>query len=151
VAGDGKGAMKVFIENEAGSDQKNLFDEKTLTYQKTVLVSRSYPYPYGFILDTTSGDSDNVDCFVVTDQKLVRGQIVDCEPIGLMEQIEDGETDHNIVAVLKGEERVLNKAIQDQLRDFVSHIFDHLPKKSVTVGEFLGKEAALAYIQRCAD
>lgn len=62
--------MKIFIENEAGSDQKNLYNEKTLEYKKTVTVSRKYPYPYGFALDTTSGDGDNVDVFVITDQKI---------------------------------------------------------------------------------
>ena len=80
--------MKVFIENEAGSDQKNLYNEKTLKYKKTVTVSKKYPYPYGFIIDTTSGDGDNLDVFVVTNKKLNRGQIVECDPIGLMEQIE---------------------------------------------------------------
>jgi len=67
--------MKVFIENEAGSNQKNLYNEKTLEYRKTVTVSREYPYPYGFILDTISGDGDNLDCFITTDAKLETGQV----------------------------------------------------------------------------
>lgn len=53
--------MKVFIENEAGSDQKNIYDEKALEYKRSHTISRKYPYPYGFILKTTSGDGDNVD------------------------------------------------------------------------------------------
>ena len=59
--------MKVFIENEAGSNKKNIFDEKSLEFEKQVDVSRSYPYPYGFVLNTTVEDGDNVDCFVLTD------------------------------------------------------------------------------------
>ena len=70
--------MKVFIENEAGSNQKNLYNEKTLEYRKTVGVSRKYPYPYGFILETTSGDGDNLDCFILTEKKLKTGSIVNC-------------------------------------------------------------------------
>mgnify|MGYP001570857230 CR=1 FL=1 len=66
--------MKAFIENEAGSNQKNIYNEKTLEYKKTVTVSRKYPYPYGFILDTTSGDGDNLDVFVLTEKKLKSGQ-----------------------------------------------------------------------------
>ena len=76
--------MKVFIENEPGSNQKNLYNEKTLEYKKTVTVSRKYPFPYGFILSTTSGDGDNLDCFIITVQKLQTGQTVECEPIGIM-------------------------------------------------------------------
>jgi hypothetical protein len=35
--------MKVFVENEAGTDQKNIYNEKTLKYIKTVTVSRNTP------------------------------------------------------------------------------------------------------------
>jgi len=103
--------MKVFIENEADSNQKNLYNEKTLEYKKTVTVSRKYPYPYGFVLNTTSGDGDNLDCFIITDKKLKSGQVVECEPIGLMEQIETAwgqtggnieEEDHKMLAILPG-------------------------------------------------
>jgi len=55
--------MKVFIENEAGSNKKNIFDEKSLDFEKQVEVSQSYPYPYGFVLNTTAEDGDSVDCF----------------------------------------------------------------------------------------
>ena len=64
--------IKVFIENEAGSDQKHLYNEKTLVFNKAITVSRKYPHPYGFILNTTSGDGDNLDCFILTEQKLQR-------------------------------------------------------------------------------
>ena len=50
--------MKVFIECEAGSSDRPIFDEKTLEYRRTSKVSREYPYPYGFVLNTTSGDGD---------------------------------------------------------------------------------------------
>jgi hypothetical protein len=43
--------MKVFIENEAGSNQKNIYDEQSLVFIKTVVVSKNYPYPYGFVFE----------------------------------------------------------------------------------------------------
>jgi inorganic pyrophosphatase len=57
--------MKVFIQKEAGSFTKNFHDEKTLTFVRTTRVSRAYPLPYGFILNTTGDDGLNVDCFVL--------------------------------------------------------------------------------------
>ena len=69
--------MKVFIENEAGSKFKNLFDEKKLEFKKTIQVSRAYPYPYGFILNTTGEDGDNVDVFVLTKKLLKKGEVVE--------------------------------------------------------------------------
>ncbi len=67
--------MKVFVESEAGSNQKKLYDEKTLAYKRTMSVSRAYPYPYGFILDTTNVDGDNLDCFIITDTRLESGKM----------------------------------------------------------------------------
>jgi len=152
--------IKVFIENEANSNQKNLYNEKTLEYRKTVTVSREYPYPYGFILNTTSGDGDNADCFVITDKKLKTGEIVECEVVDLMEQIEatidaDGnevrEDDHNVLAVLDGEEIDVNDHVKNNLKDFVAHVFDYLPHKKIKVGKFLGKDEARAFILKCND
>lgn len=143
--------MKVFIENEAGFDQKNLYNEKTLEYKKTVIVSRKYPFPYGFILDTTSGDGDNLDCFVLTKQKLKTGQIIECEPIGIMEQIEDGKEDHNVLAKLSGENAEVNDKIKEELTEFVLHVFDHRVGNVVKVRRFLGKEEAEKYIRQCLD
>src|SRR3990167_3864668 len=117
--------MKVFIENEAGSDQKNIYDEKSLKYKKTITVPRKYPFPYGFILGTTSGDGDNLDCFVITEKKFKTGDIIECGPIGIMEQIEDGKEDHNILAKLEDEETSIDEKTKEDLTEFVLHVFDH--------------------------
>ncbi len=85
--------MKVFIEKAAGLNQ--------IKSDGATKVMRDYPYPYGYILDTKSGDGENVDCFVITNRKLQAGSTVDCEPVGLMEQIDDGGEDHKILAVFK--------------------------------------------------
>ena len=143
--------MKVFIENEAGSDQKNIYNEKTLEHKETFTVSRKYPFPYGFILETTSGDGDNLDCFVITGKKLRTGQVVECEPIGIMEQIEDGKEDHNILANLHGEKSIVNSEIKEKLTEFVSHIFDHRIGKVIKIGQFLDKKSAKEYINKCLD
>lgn len=152
--------MKVFIENEAGSDQKHLYNEKTLEFKKAVTVSRKYPYPYGFILDTTNEDGDNLDCFVITSKKLKSGQIIECEPIGLMEQIETtwdeskgdiDEQDHNMLAIFPDEKIKIDNKIKDSLREFVLHVFDHLPNKKVRVGNFLSQDEALKYLEKCRD
>lgn len=143
--------MKVFIQNEAGSFVKHSHDEKTLILKGAARVSRAYPFPYGFILDTTAEDGDNVDCFVLTQEKLRTGQIVECEPIALMEQIEDGEIDHNVLAALHAEDIDLNSEIELSLIEFVSHVFDHLPGKKIQVGEFRGGDAALQHISKYQD
>ncbi len=152
--------IEVFVENEAGSNKKNLFNEKILEYQKTVEVSREYPYPYGFILGITGEDGDNLDCFIITEQSLKSGETYECEPIGLMEQIETSwdsdkkgveEEDHNVLAVLKGEQVEIDNIIEEKLTDFVSHVFDHIEGKKIRVGKFLDKEEAIKHIQLGRD
>jgi inorganic pyrophosphatase len=147
--------LKVFVQNEAGSNQKNIYNEKTLEYIRTETVTGVYPYPYGFILGTTSGDEDNLDCYVITEKHLKTGQIVDCEPIGIMEQTEDNEVDNNIIAVLsdeiEDEKNIVDDKLKSRLTDFTMHAFDHIKGKKMTVGRFLGKEDAISHIQECLD
>jgi inorganic pyrophosphatase len=138
--------MRVFVENEAGTNTKNIFNEETPEYSRSHQVSASYPFPYGFLLDTKSGDGDNVDCFLLTNKHLKSGDIVDAEPIGMYEDIEDGKEDHKILAVLAGEKWQVDKKLEQVIRDFSDKVFSHLPGKKKSIGRFLGKEEALQLI-----
>lgn len=140
--------MKVFIENEAGSNQKNIYDEQSLVFIKTVVVSKNYPYPYGFVIDTVSGDGDNLDCFILTDRDLKTGEVIDVEPIGMFEQVEDGQSDPKILAVIKGQEITVTDDIKLKLSDFILHVFDHLPDKQVKIGNFLDKQKAIELLEK---
>jgi inorganic pyrophosphatase len=140
--------MRVFIENEAGSKRKNTYDERTLTLLRTDEVSRAYPYPYGFVLGTRSGDGDAVDCFVLTARVLASGTVVECIAAGLLEQVEDGEIDHKVLATLPGEIVALAEA-EPKLRDFVAKVFAHVPGKRISIGRLLGRAEAEAYIRTC--
>ena len=140
--------IEVVIQVEAGSRDKRLYDEKTLEYKGTRQASLPYPYPYGFIIGTSSEDGDNIDCYVITEKTLKAGAIVECEPIGLLEQEEGDEFDHNILAAIPGQDVVLDEALLEELRTFISGIFARFPDLTVKVGRILPKEAALRYLQK---
>jgi inorganic pyrophosphatase len=106
---------------------------------------------YGFILNTTGDDGLNVDCFVLTKTSLHTGQIVECDPVGLMEQIEDGKEDHNVLAVLRGEEERLDSMTKQKLIEFVNHVFDHVAGKTILAGDFRGRGSAMDYIRQHED
>jgi inorganic pyrophosphatase len=144
--------MKVFIENEAGSLVKHNHNEKTLVHKSTTTVSRPFLFPYGFVLNTTAEDGDNVDCYVLTDRKLRTGEIVDCEAVALMEQVEDGEIDHKVFAHLIGEpEILLDEEHKAAFADFAMHVFEHIPGKRMEIGRFLEAGAALEYVKKHED
>jgi inorganic pyrophosphatase len=118
-----------------------------LEYSRSHQVSAKYPFPYGFLLDTKSGDGDHLDCFVLTKQLLKSRDIVEVEPIGMFEEIEDGAEDHKILTVFPGETFEIGENVQQTFRDFSAKVFSHLPGKKKVVGRFLGKEDALHLIE----
>jgi inorganic pyrophosphatase len=139
--------IKVLIEVEAGSCDKNLYDPKTLAHIGTRRVSRPYPYPYGFIIGTSAADGDGLDCYLITHDRLKQGAIVECEPVGLLEQDEDGEVDHKVLAAIPGQAVELGPGLLQELQDFIYALFTQFPEVRVRVGRILPREAALRHIQ----
>ena len=143
--------IQVCIEVAAGSCERHVYNEKTLEYKGTRRASRPYPYAYGFILGTRAADGGNVDCYLITDERLKSGTIVECEPIGLLEQDEDGEVDHKVLAAIPGQEVEVGQALLQELRDFIYAVFARFPDVCVRVGRLLPPEAALQHLQACRE
>jgi inorganic pyrophosphatase len=143
--------IKVLIQAEAGSPDKMRYDEKTLKPIEVGRVSRSYPYPYGFVVATTATDGDNVDCYVFGDDGLKSGSIVDCEVVGLLAQIESDEPDHKVLAVVAGQKAVLPDRAFEVLQDFIYGVFSEYPDSTVSVGPIHSRDAAVRYIRECQD
>lgn len=143
--------IKVLIQAQAGSTDKIRYDEKTLTPIEVGSVSRPYPYAYGFVVATTAADGDNVDCYVFGDDGLKSGSIVDCEVVGLLDQIESGEPDHKVLAVVAGQEAVLPDGVLEVLQDFIYGVFSGFPDSAVSVGPIHSRDSAVRYVRECRD
>lgn len=144
--------IRVLIQVSAGSSEKHLFDEKTLEHKETRQIPRPYyPYPYGFIPGTTGADGDCVDCYVITEEALRPGTIIDCEPVGLLEQRENDEIDHKVLAAMPDKHVDLSEKLLKELQDFIYAVFARFPEIQVRVGSILPREAALRYIQESQD
>ena len=143
--------LRVFVENEAGSSIKHHHDEKALRFLFSEQLARPYPFPYGFVIGTTSGDGDNVDCFIITDSPLRTGDILECTPIALLEQTEVGEINHNVLAVPVGAEEHLPPGAERALREFIVHFRDHQTEMPSIAGRLLGRDAAEAFVEECRD
>ncbi len=141
--------MRVLIENEAGSTTKRTYDERTLALVSQAEVSAAYPYPYGFAIGTRSGDGDAVDCFVLTGRPLASGSVVECTPVALLEQIEDGETDHKVLAVLVGDQATIDEQALVAIKAFIARVFAHVPGKTMTIGRLLDRQTAEAFLRSC--
>jgi len=138
--------VRVFVESEAGSAVRRVFDESTLELRFERRVPAAYPFPYGFILGTITDDGSAVDCFVLTAEPIPSGTIVRGEPVGLLEQIENGEVDHKVLAVPTGQTWSIDAGLQDTLRAFINDLFTPYAGLRVEVGRLLGAEFAKAFI-----
>jgi len=140
--------MKVFIEQACEARKKNIFDKTTKTLTETVDFHITYPYPYGYLLDTKAADGDELDCYVITKTKLQTASIVECDVIGMVEYVEDGMPDHKILVTLKGQRATVDDLVKQALLDFDANFFINQPKKETQVGDFLGAADALAAIKQ---
>jgi inorganic pyrophosphatase len=93
-----------------------------------------------------------VDCYLITNEKLKSGSIVECDPVGLLEQDEDGEIDHKVLAAIPGQQAVeVGEGLLEELRDFIYAVFAQFPEVRVSIGRILPREAALHRIQEFRD
>lgn len=137
---------KIFIQNEAGAKIKNRHNEKTLVLLGSIELDEAYPFPYGFVIGTTTEDGDNVDCFVFTQEELRSNTMVEGRAIGLLELFEDGEKDHKVIAILPWEDFNAIEVGLEKIRRFYETLSDNFK-----MGAFLPVSAALEYIQTSSD
>lgn len=110
-----------------------------------------YPFPYGFILGTRGEDGDGIDCFVITENELHSGDIVECRAIGILEFSEGGETD--LKAIVKPEDEIVEfgSVELDRIRAFITVIFSRFPEIRIGFGRFVGRREAEAMLEKCKD
>jgi inorganic pyrophosphatase len=143
--------IQVLIQVEAGCRDRRLYNEKTLVYEETRRMPLPFPHPYGFVVGTSAEDGDAVDCYIITKEGLKAGTIVECEPVGLLEQHEGDEIDHKVLAALPGQNVEISEDLLKELQGFIYAVFAHFQEVQVRVGPILPVEAALQHIQACQD
>ena len=127
--------MVVFIEAEAGSRERGLYDEATFERKGSRPVLLPYPWPYGFVPGTAgiSGDGECRDCYVITERPLTEGSLVECEVFGLLEMFEDGEADHKLLAAFPGEIPPPKEELRVKLSAFIAGIFAAWPEMRIEI------------------
>ena len=138
--------IKVFIEQTARPHEKNIFDKKTGKFLNTIYSSLTYPYPYGYILNTKVSDGENLDCFVISDKEFNVGDIIECNPIAMTEWFENGEADHKILAVPLDEDQEMDEEIKNKIEDFADKFMADRSDRKYESGEYYGRDEAIALI-----
>jgi len=97
--------FNVVIEIPKGSPSKLEYD-----FEKDQMTSHfdfehgfTFICNYGFIPQTKSADGDTLDVIVLGDNPIPSGTVVSCRPIGIIKQIDKGQQDDKILAVVIGD------------------------------------------------
>lgn len=93
--------FNVVVEISKGSPNKYEYSEKldNLILDWVFNDGFSFPYNYGYIPQTRGGDGDALDVFILGNNPLDPGVIVECKTIGIIELLDRGEQDDKIIAV----------------------------------------------------
>lgn len=143
--------FEVFVENPQGATTKIHHDEVNLTPLFEEPVSWPYPYAYGFVPGVLSGDGDCLDVFVISASPIPSGTLLKCSAIALLEQWQNEEEDHDVLAVPVDELDTSDSIDLDEVRanidEHMREVFSHDPNRTLRVGELLPAAAAEALVR----
>ncbi|MDB5232101.1 MAG: inorganic diphosphatase [Chitinophagaceae bacterium] len=148
--------VNAIIEIPQGSRAKYEIDKPSglLKLDRVIYSSFYYPINYGFIPQTYGGDKDPLDILVITSLSIQPLTLVEATVIGVMQMIDNGDSDDKIIAVAANDPGVNHYTNIEQLpRHFfeeLRHFFEEYKKlenKTVVVEEFGDKAQALHIIE----
>ena len=89
------------IEISKGGKNKYELDKETgmLRLDRVLYTSTHYPANYGFIPKTYAEDNDPLDVLVLCQEQILPLTLVECYPIGILEMLDNDESDEKIIAV----------------------------------------------------
>ena len=156
IGEDAPETFNVVIEVPYGSKVKYELDKDSghLKVDRVLYSSMVYPANYGFIPQTLAEDEDPLDALVLMQAPVEPLSILEVRPIGMLNMVDEGENDENIVCVLVDDPQYNSYTNVDQLPDHLwqeaLHFFDHykeLEGKETSVHGVVGPDEAKQTLQ----
>jgi inorganic pyrophosphatase len=147
--------INVIVEIEKGSKNKYELDKETglIKLDRVMYTSQDYPFDYGFVPQTHWHDGDPLDVVLLTTHPLVPGLLLTARPVGVLDMIDDGESDAKIIAVPVKDPRWNEvKDLSDvnpHTIEEIKHFFEtykQIQKKDVTIPTIRDAKAAMDVI-----
>ena len=143
----------VYVEISKNTNVKYEYDEvlKALICDRILSTPFLFPFNYGFIPNTLSGDGDPLDAVIYMDEPLIPGSYVRCKIIGCLETEDEKGIDNKIILVPIRKVSAIESNFNDvsdlpemfikKFTYFYQHYKD-LENKIVKVGNLLNKDQA---------
>jgi inorganic pyrophosphatase len=133
--------MRAFIETLRNSKKRTRYNENTFVFKY------KYPFDYGFIVGTNKHTDDCVDCYILSNDFLQEGKIVECEPAFMIEMFEDSEIDHKVIMTYMNYKIENIDEIIIIITTFIKKVFTQFPEVTIKFGQIIGKEETKKYIE----
>jgi inorganic pyrophosphatase len=155
-----KDRFTAVVEIPKGCKNKYELDKETglLKLDRVLYTSTRYPANYGFIPLTYADDNDPLDVLVLCQEEIAPLTLVECYPIGMLNMIDDDESDEKIIAIpFRDPSMSLYKDITDlppHIYEEISHFFEvykTLEHKHTAVKEVLGRDDAIKIIKESLE
>jgi inorganic pyrophosphatase len=143
--------INVIVEINKGSKNKYELDKETglIMLDRVMYTSQDYPFDYGFVPQTHWHDGDPLDVVLLTTHPLVPGLLLKARPVGVLDMIDDGESDAKILVVPVKDPRWSDvKDLTDvnpHTIEEIKHFFEtykQIQKKTVTIPTIRDAKAA---------
>jgi inorganic pyrophosphatase len=145
----------VHVEISKNSRVKYEFDKELnmLICDRVLPVPFAFPFNYGFIPNTLSGDGDPLDVIIYMEEALVPNSLIKCRIIGALETTDEKGEDIKLICVpLKNisfnEKHIeniddINEYFIEKITYFYTHYKDMEKGKQVKVGRILNKDESI--------
>ena len=153
-------AFNVIIEVSQGGAKKYAYDSEmeAVKLKRELYDGLVFPFNYGFVAQTESGDGRHLDAFVISTHPLTHGTVVSCRAIGMLKMVDRSKQDNKIIAVPVMENRLENlrditdwpQTEQQKITDFYK-IAAAQWDSSIQLNGFEGKEAAKKELLRTLE
>ena len=144
----------VYIEISKNTNVKYEFNHElnALVCDRVLYTPFMFPFNYGFIPNTLSGDGDPLDAVIYMDECLVPGSYIKCRVIGALETEDEKGNDTKMILVPTKKVSPQESNIEsindlpnmfiEKIQYFYKHYKD-LENKKVILGKLLNKEEAI--------
>ena len=150
--------VNALIEIPLNSRNKYEVDHVTgrIRLDRVLYSAMIYPTEYGILENTLAPDGDPLDILVVCKDPTFPGCMVPARVLGYLEMVDGGKKDYKLISVVDCDPRYDNvQGLSDlpafeleEIRNFFEN-YKVLQGVEVVVGEYHGKEEALAVIADC--
>lgn len=155
-----KGEINVLVEIPQGGNVKYEIDKESgaIMVDRFLYTAMNYPFNYGFVPNTLSGDGDPSDIVVLSEHPVMPGMVIACQVIGMLEMEDEEGTDTKILAVptkkidpLYGTFTDITD-VPDATKNKIRHFFENYktlePGKWVKLKDWKDKKTAIADIKQ---